>query len=78
MRKDFKIRTVVAVLAMALLTQAAYAQGSKTKGKGQSPQESSESKEDAAKKKTLDVDYKNALKNIPAATEKPDPWKSMR
>jgi len=30
------------------------------------------------KKKVDEKAYENALKNIPASTDKPDPWKSMR
>ena len=82
MRKDFKIRTVIAALVMALLTQSAYAQQGQGQGLGNrktsKQQASGNSAEDAANKKALDADYKNALKNIPAVTEKPDPWKSMR
>jgi hypothetical protein len=76
MRKDFKIGTVIAVLAFALLTQGAQAQGKGGKGKRQQP--SAQSAEDTAKKKALDADYNNALKTIPTATEKADPWKTMR
>jgi hypothetical protein len=34
--------------------------------------------EDQAKKKVNEKAYEDALKNIPASSEKPDPWKSMR
>lgn len=64
----------VAAIAMALLTPAAFAQ---SKGKRQQ-QQSANRAEDAAKKKALDADYKKALNSIPDATEKPDPWKTMR
>lgn len=36
------------------------------------------STEDAAKQKALDADYKKALNSVPDATEKQDPWKTMR
>ena len=69
------MRTVIAVLAIALLTVAAHAQGM---GKGKRPQQPVQKTEDLAKKKALEEEYKNALKNIPVPTEKPDPWKTMR
>ena len=75
MRKDFTIKAIIGVLAVALLTHAAHAQG---RGKGKPPQQPVQTAEDVAKKKALDAEYKNALKNIPAAAEKPAPWKSMR
>jgi hypothetical protein len=69
------MRTLIAVLAMALLTGAAHAQAT---GKGRRQQQPVQKTEDVAKKKALDEDYKNALKNIPVPNEKPDPWKTMR
>jgi hypothetical protein len=69
------MRTLIAVLAMVLLTMAAHAQAT---GKGRRQQQPVQKTEDVAKKKALDEDYKNALKNIPVPNEKPDPWKTMR
>ena len=69
------MRTLIAALAIALLAVAAHAQGM---GKGQRQQKPVQKTEDVAKKKALDEDYKNALKNIPESKEKPDPWKTMR
>jgi hypothetical protein len=69
------MRTLIAALAIALLTVAAHAQGM---GKGKRQQQPVQKTEDVAKKKALDEDYKNALKNIPESKEKPDPWKTMR
>jgi hypothetical protein len=65
----------MAVLAIALLTVAAHAQGM---GKGKKQQQPAQKAEDLAQKKALDENYKNALKNIPEVKEKPDPWKTMR
>lgn len=50
----------------------------KQRGKGRRQQRPVQKTEDVAKKKALDDDYKNALKNIPVPNEKPDPWKTMR
>ena len=69
------MRIFVAVLAIALLTVAAHAQGM---GKGNKQEKAAQKTEDVAKKKALEEDYKNALKNIPESNEKPDPWKTMR
>ena len=69
------MRVLIAVLAIALLTVSAHAQGM---GKGQRQQKPVQKTEDLAKKKALEQDYKNALKNIPEVKEKPDPWKTMR
>jgi hypothetical protein len=74
MRKSLKLGTVVAAIAIALLTQGAYAQG---KGKRQQQQPAANA-EDAAKKKTLDADYKKALQSVPDAPKNDDPWKTMR
>jgi len=69
------MRIFVAVLAIALLTVAAHAQGM---GKGKRQEKPAQKTEDLVKKKALEEDYKNALKNIPEAKDKPDPWKTMR
>lgn len=69
------MRVLIAALAIALLTVTVHAQGM---GKGQRQQKPVQKTEDLAKKKALEQDYKNALKNIPEVKEKPDPWKTMR
>ena len=69
------MRVLIAVLAIALLTVTAHAQGM---GRGPHQQKPVQKTEDLAKKKALEQDYKNALKNIPEVKEKPDPWKTMR
>lgn len=69
------MRTLIAALAIALLTVAAHAQGM---GRGKQRQQPAQKTEDVTKKKVLEEDYKNALKNIPVPTEKPDPWKTIR
>ena len=68
------LKLSIAAVAIALLASSAFAQ---TKGK-RHQQQPVTSAEDAAKKKTLDADYKKALNSIPDATEKQDPWKTMR
>ena len=68
------LKLSIAAIAMALLALTAFAQA-----KGKRPQQQSATHaEDAAKKKALDADYKKALNSIPDATEKQDPWKTMR
>ena len=69
------MRVLIAALVLALLTVTAHAQGM---GKGTRQQKAVQKTEDLTKKKALEQDYKNALKNIPEAKEKPDPWKTMR
>jgi len=69
------MRVLMAVLVLALLTVTAHAQGM---GKGPRQQKPVQKTEDLAKKKALEQDYKNALKNIPEVKEKSDPWKTMR
>ena len=69
------MRIFAAILAIALLTVAAHAQGM---GKGKRQEKPAQKTEDVAKKKALEEDYKNALKHIPESSEKPDPWKTMR
>jgi hypothetical protein len=70
------MRIFIVVLAIAVLTLAAHAQG--TGHGGHQKQAPAQKTEDLAKKKALEQDYKNALKNIPEVKEKPDPWKTMR
>ena len=66
------MRFFIAAMAFVLLTATTHAQGT---GKGQKGELQ---KEDQAKKKVNEKAYEDALKNIPASSEKPDPWKSMR
>ena len=66
---------LIAALVLALLTVTAYAQGM---GRGPQQKKPAQKTEDLAKKKALEQDYKNALKNIPEVKEKTDPWKTMR
>ena len=69
------MRALIALLAIVLVTMSAHAQGM---GKGKRQEKPAQKTEDVAKKKALEENYKNALKNIPASNEKPDPWKTMR
>jgi len=69
------MRVLIAALVLALLTLTAHAQGM---GRGPPHKKPAQKTEDLAKKKMLEQDYKNALKNIPEVKEKPDPWKTMR
>ena len=70
------MRVLMAALILALLTLTAHAQGM---GRGPPQQKKPAQKtEDLAKKRALEQDYKNALKNIPEVKEKPDPWKTIR
>jgi hypothetical protein len=71
------MRTLVAAAFIALLAVAAQAQGSGSR-KGASSRPDTKKTEDLAKKKADEQAYKDALKRIPEATEKTDPWKTMR
>lgn len=71
------MRILVAAAFIALLAVAAHAQGAGTR-KGASPRPEAQKPEDLAKKKADEQAYKDALKQIPEAKEKPDPWKTMR
>ena len=67
---------LLAAIAVVLLTLAASAQMvGNEKGKRH---RDTQKTEDQAKKKVNEKAYEDALKNIPASSEKPDPWKSMR
>ena len=70
------MRILIAAAFIALLAVAADAQGAGTR-KGAS-EKSEARKEDLAKKKADEQAYKDALKQIPEAKEKSDPWKTMR
>jgi hypothetical protein len=70
------MRIVIAVIAIAMLTTGAYAQGMGKGGKN--PQQTEQKTDDQDAKKASDAAYKKALKVIPAASEKPDPWKNVR
>ena len=74
-RKDYKMRTFITAMAIALLAAVAPAQAI---AKGKRQQQDAPKAEDQAKKKATEEAYKNALKSIPVSNEKPDPWKTMR
>jgi hypothetical protein len=72
------VRVFVAAAMIVLLTVAAQAQGG-VAGRGKNvPRQPATKSEDLAKKKADEKAYKDALKQIPETTEKPDPWKTMR
>ena len=73
--KDYKMRTFITAMPIALLAVAAPAQAI---AKGKRQQQDAPKAEDQAKKKATEEAYKNALKSIPVSNEKPDPWKTMR
>jgi hypothetical protein len=77
MLKELKIRTAIAVAAIALLTTSAHAQEMGIE-KGKKHQQDTQKTEDKTKKKADEKAYKDALKSIPVSNEKLDPWKSMR
>jgi len=66
------MRILIAAAAIALMAVPAHAQGSGI-GDRQPPQ-----KAGSKAPKADEQAYKDALKRIPATTEKPDPWKIMR
>lgn len=69
----------MAALAISLMSMTAHAQDMGKGHKGQPKQEDqAKKKEEQEKKQELEAAYKNALKNIPDANEKPDPWKAIR
>lgn len=71
------MRILIAVLAFALLTVSAEAQ--QTGGRrGQKNQQNAQDSRDPAKDKASEQAYKDALKRIPDANEKPDPWRGIR
>ncbi|HZL31555.1 MAG TPA: hypothetical protein VFC54_10925 [Pseudolabrys sp.] len=67
--------TIGGALAAALFCSAAGAQNI---GHGKHHPAKASNTEDAAKKKATDEAYQKALKGIPDATRKTDPWGSMR
>lgn len=71
------MRILVAAAFIALWAVAAHAQGAGPR-KGASPRPEAQKTENLAKKKADEQAYKDALKQIPEAKEKPDPWKTMR
>jgi hypothetical protein len=74
------MRILLAVLAVAVMAIAAYAQdmgGRAGKGRG-SPQNTEQQKADRQKKKVVDDTYKATLGRIPDSKEKYDPWRSVR
>ena len=62
---------------LALLTSA-YAQGMGAQGMGKGRNRANAQRTEERKKPEDDKAYKNALDKIPAAEQKPDPWKNMR
>jgi hypothetical protein len=66
------MRLLLAAAAIALMVVSAHAQGAGLGG-GR-PQQKAGNKAPKADEKA----YRDALKSIPAANSKPDPWKSMR
>ena len=77
MRRELKIRTVIALVAIAFLTVSAHAQ-EMGMVKGKKHQQDTQKTEDKTKKKADEKAYKDALKSIPISNEKLDPWISMR
>jgi hypothetical protein len=69
------MRILIAVIAIALMTDAAIAQ---RMGKGRKQQQDAPQAQDVAKKKAADEAFKRASKTIPESTEKSDPWKGLR
>jgi hypothetical protein len=70
------MRILIAVIAIALLTVGAVAQGM---GKGRRHQQDApKTEEQAKKKKAADEAFQRAGKTIPESTAKADPWKGMR
>jgi hypothetical protein len=70
------MRIFIAIVAVALMTDAAIAQ---KMGKGRRhQQDAAKTEEQAKKKKSADEAFQRASKTIPESTEKPDPWKGMR
>jgi hypothetical protein len=63
------MRTVMAAIAIALLTVAAPIHAV---AKGKRQQQDAPTAEDEAKRKANEEAYKNALKNIPVSNEKSD------
>lgn len=68
------MRVLIAVIALAFTILPAVAQMGG--GKGHRHQET-QKKQDTTVKADENA-YKQALKNIPAPHDKPDPWKTMR
>ena len=71
------MRFFVAAAMIILLAASAQAQGIAGRSKTV-PRPPAAKKEDPVKKKADEKAYKDALKQIPEVTEKPDPWKTMR
>jgi hypothetical protein len=71
----YRMRTFIIAMAIASLAVTAPAEAI---AKGKRQQQDAPNVEDKAKKKASEDAYKNALKNIPASNEKPDPWKTLR
>jgi hypothetical protein len=72
--EDFKMRILIASVAIALMMASACAQDAYAQGKHQRTQKT----EDTAKMKADEQAYKEALKRIPDSTKKVDPWQNVR
>ena len=68
------MRTILAAVAIVLLTLPAYSQGMG----GQKRQPPPEQKRDPDKKKVDDKAYNDAVSRIRPPDTKPDPWKNVR
>jgi hypothetical protein len=68
------MRIFLALIAVALVTAGALAQGV---GKGRYKSDTAKT-ENSAKKKAAEEAYKKSLKSIPDSKQKLDPWKDVR
>ncbi|MBO0753899.1 MAG: hypothetical protein J2P53_17400 [Bradyrhizobiaceae bacterium] len=73
------MRMLLALLAIAVTAGAGHAQdaGGGHKGRG-SRQKADTQTSDPQKKKQIEDAYRSAIKRIPDAKEKYDPWKNAR
>lgn len=76
------MRIFLAVLAVAFVVGTAHAQtmggmGGGRKGRG-AQQNAAQQKADQQQRKAVDEAYQSAVKRIPDAKEKYDPWKNAR
>jgi hypothetical protein len=69
------VRTILAAVAVALLTLPAYSQGM---GGPKRPPQAPEHRPDSSKKKVDDKAYNDAVSRIRTPDAKPDPWKNVR
>jgi hypothetical protein len=68
------MRTILAAVAIVLLTLPAYSQGTR----GPKGQPALEQKRDPDRKKADDKAYNDAVSRIRTPDTKPDPWKNVR